>query len=66
MAAEFTLDVMRDAISQCAVDESEKHSDRVEIKITVALQSGMHNQTGIYLYHLDNTNLKHATEGKLH
>ena len=32
-AADFTLDVMRDAIRQCAVDESEKDSDKVEIKI---------------------------------
>ena len=33
VAAEFTMDVMRNAIRQCAVDESEKDSDKVEIKI---------------------------------
>ena len=33
MAAEFMLDVMRDAIRQCAVDENDKDSDKVKINI---------------------------------
>ena len=33
VAAEFTLDVMRNAIRQCMVDESDKDIDKVEINI---------------------------------